>query len=429
MQESIFAANPKLAKRDFRLEETQRSNFQRDRDRILYSREFRRLAGKTQVIVSGFNDDIRSRLTHSLEVMQIAKSIGYRLGLNMDLIEAISLGHDLGHTPFGHVGERVLHNISCGCENLHDYNLNLNKNEIGFKHNWQGLRICKYLAQIDKEYDGLDLTDYTVWGILNHTSTRLKKCESKLGKDCRLNHHQNPRCLYQRNIDSLSFYNTHYDETSLNGFSFEGMVVRIADELAQRQHDIEDCLNLRIVDNKRFFEHFKGIYYNILTQSKIRKLETISQDQNVKTSSHQFSTYFLNMVIDECVSNIEKKLKSYKEKYHLSNYKQSPMKIQEMVYEITFKKVQSDINLPYKYLKCDEQLREFVKNSILHSANVQEMDGKAKYIIKKLFKAYLSEPTQMSNYGVILFNRNLAKEHFDILYRSPKVDLSQSCAG
>lgn len=88
-----------------------RSEFMRDRDRILYSKAFRRLSGKTQVFLSGIDDHQRTRLTHTLEVSQIARTIAYNLGLNIDLTEAIALGHDIGHTPFGHVGERTLHMI------------------------------------------------------------------------------------------------------------------------------------------------------------------------------------------------------------------------------------------------------------------------------------------------------------------------------
>jgi dGTPase len=106
---SFLAAREKSALRSYKEEEHSfRSKFERDRDRILYSRAFRRLSGKTQIFLSSYDDHIRTRLTHTLEVSQIAKTIAKRLRLNEPLVEAMALGHDLGHTPFGHVAERTL---------------------------------------------------------------------------------------------------------------------------------------------------------------------------------------------------------------------------------------------------------------------------------------------------------------------------------
>ena len=113
---SVFAADDQAAVRDYNENQHAfRTRFQRDRDRILYSKEFRRLSGKTQVFVAGFDDHVRTRLTHTLEVAQIANTILRQLGLNELLGEAIALGHDLGHTPFGHIGERTLNYILNGC--------------------------------------------------------------------------------------------------------------------------------------------------------------------------------------------------------------------------------------------------------------------------------------------------------------------------
>ena len=119
-----------------------RDGFEHDRDRILYSKAFRRLSGKIQVFVSGFDDHIRTRLTHTIEVNQIAKTTGKKLGLNIDLIEAIALGHDIGHTPFGHIGERTLNLILNGCIDVKGFNrIAKSKSNKGFKHNFQGIKI------------------------------------------------------------------------------------------------------------------------------------------------------------------------------------------------------------------------------------------------------------------------------------------------
>ena len=114
-----------------------RDCFIRDRDRILFSKAFRRLSRKTQVFLPASDDQVRTRLTHTLEVAQIATITAEALGLNRNLTEAIALGHDIGHAPFGHTGERVLHKISTGCDNLGGLSPEFAPEEMGFKHNLQ----------------------------------------------------------------------------------------------------------------------------------------------------------------------------------------------------------------------------------------------------------------------------------------------------
>ncbi|HOB19761.1 MAG TPA: deoxyguanosinetriphosphate triphosphohydrolase [Candidatus Atribacteria bacterium] len=164
---------------------TIRTEFQRDRDRILHCKSFRRLKHKTQVFISPEGDHYRTRLTHTLEVSQIARTIARALGLNEDLTEAIALGHDLGHTPFGHTGEKVLNSISSN----------------GFKHNVQSLRVVDVL----EGGEGLNLTWEVRDGILNHTMS---------GK---------PGTL-------------------------EGRVVSISDRIAYINHDIDDAIRAKVID-------------------------------------------------------------------------------------------------------------------------------------------------------------------------------------
>lgn len=176
---SPFAAKSRDAKRKFEMEECEfRTKFQRDRDRILHSKAFRRLKHKTQVYIAA-GDHYRTRMTHSLEVAQISRTIARGLRLNEDLVEAIALGHDVGHTPFGHSGETTLNNL------------------IGhFKHNEQSLRIVEYL---ERDGEGLNLTFETKDGILNHTGDNLPK-------------------------------------------TLEGRIVRTADRIAYLCHDYDDSL-------------------------------------------------------------------------------------------------------------------------------------------------------------------------------------------
>src|SRR5512139_3196640 len=133
-----------------------RSEFQRDRDRIVHSTAFRRLVYKTQVFLNHEGDLFRTRLTHSLEVAQLGRSIARSLGLNEDLVEAIALAHDLGHTPFGHVGQDALNDCMAG--------------HGGFEHNLQSLRVVDKLEERYPQYDGLNLTFETREGVLKHCS-------------------------------------------------------------------------------------------------------------------------------------------------------------------------------------------------------------------------------------------------------------------
>src|SRR4051812_30056442 len=144
-----------------------RSEFQRDRDRIIHSTAFRRLEYKTQVFVNHEGDLFRTRLTHSLEVAQIARSIARNLRLNEDLVEAISLAHDLGHTPFGHAGQDALNDCM--------------KNHGGFEHNLQSLRVVDALEERYGAFDGLNLMFETREGILKHCSITNAKKLGELG--------------------------------------------------------------------------------------------------------------------------------------------------------------------------------------------------------------------------------------------------------
>lgn len=167
-----------------------RTAYQRDKDRILHSKAFRRLKHKTQVFLSPEGDHYRTRLTHTLEVAQISRTIARALRLNEDLTEAISLGHDLGHTPFGHSGERILNRI----------------HPSGFKHNEQSLRVVDYLEKRKLGY-GLNLTSEVRDGILNHTGN------------------QKPITL-------------------------EGQIVKISDRIAYINHDIDDAIRAGILKEK-----------------------------------------------------------------------------------------------------------------------------------------------------------------------------------
>lgn len=193
---SPFAVRSRLSKGRVKPEEPcpMRTSFQRDRDRIIHSKAFRRLKHKTQVFIAPLGDHYVTRLTHTLEVSQIARSVARALNLNEDLVEAISLGHDLGHTPFGHVGEEALNGLYPG----------------GFRHNEQSLRVVDVL---EKGGQGLNLTWEVRDGILRHAKTGV----DILGED--------------------------WGEVG----TLEGQVCKVADIIAYVNHDIGDAVRAGII--------------------------------------------------------------------------------------------------------------------------------------------------------------------------------------
>jgi dGTPase len=202
-----------------------RTEFQRDRDRIIHSSAFRRLEYKTQVFVNHEGDLFRTRLTHSIEVAQIARSIARTLSLNEDLVEAISLAHDLGHTPFGHAGQDALN--AC----MREWG--------GFEHNLQSLRVVDTLEQRYGAFDGLNLTFETREGILKHCSVTNAKQLDDVGV---------------RFIEKTSP-------------SLEAQLANLADEIAYNNHDIDDGLRSGLLTSNQLDEVELYARYRVIVES------------------------------------------------------------------------------------------------------------------------------------------------------------------
>lgn len=213
---SPFAAKAAESRGRFLFEEPCdiRTDFQRDKDRIIHSKSFRRLMHKTQVFLAPEGDHFRTRLTHTIEVSQIARTIARSLNLNEDLTEAIALGHDLGHTPFGHTGEKILNDIHPG----------------GFKHNVQSLRVADYLESTANRR-GMNLTQEVRDGILNHT-----------GKDV--------------------------------PFTLEGQIVKISDRIAYINHDIDDALRSGVIS----YDDIPIECINVLGRDHRNRINTLVTD-------------------------------------------------------------------------------------------------------------------------------------------------------
>jgi dGTPase len=216
---SIYASDPDHSRgRLFSEPPSQtRSPFRRDCDRVIHSTAFRRLKYKTQVFVFHEGDHYRTRLTHSLEVAQIARALARQLGLDEDLTETLALAHDLGHPPFGHAGERALD--SCL------------RNFGGFDHNAQTLRVVTALEHRYPEFDGLNLTWESLEGIVKHNGPLTERSGAPLGP------------YRDRDIPSaIADYNQRYDLELWSFASLEAQVAGIADDIAYDAHDIDDGL-------------------------------------------------------------------------------------------------------------------------------------------------------------------------------------------
>ena len=237
-----------------------RTEFQRDRDRIIHSKSFRRLKHKTQVFISPEGDHFRTRLTHTLEVSQIARTIARSLRLNEDLVEAIALGHDLGHTPFGHSGETVLNELK----------------ESGFIHSEQSLKVVDFLERSDKRI-GLNLTEEVRDGILNHSGDG-------------------------------------------NAKTLEGKIIKFADRIAYITHDIDDAIRAGIISSDSLPKELTKVLGNTSSErinTMINALVTksygkpiVEMEEEVYEATMELRKYmFKKVYMDPVVKSEEIKIK------------------------------------------------------------------------------------------------------------------------
>ena len=240
-----------------------RNEFQRDRDRIIHSSAFRRLEYKTQVFVNHEGDMFRTRLTHSIEVSQIGRTIARALNVNEDLTEAICLAHDLGHTPFGHAGQDALNNC------MKDFG--------GFEHNLQSLRIVDLLEERYADFPGLNLTYETREGILKHCSQKNALGLGELG---------------QRFIKK-------------NKPSLEAQIANIADEIAYNNHDIDDGLraNLLNIDSLRESKFVESNYREVVKKWK---------DLNERQIRHEIVRRMIDYIVSDLIETSKDLIGKYK---------------------------------------------------------------------------------------------------------------------
>lgn len=247
----------KATERFFGFEEDFRDPFARDRDRVLHCSSFRRLEYKTQVFLNHEGDYFRTRLTHSLEVSQIGRTLSRMLGLNETLAEVIALSHDLGHTPFGHVGGDELDKL-----------LKEDGRPLGFEHNFQSFRVLTKLEKRYKDFDGLNLTFATLEGVLKHSYPYKKPFLEGLDKRFGLDKHP----------------------------SLEAMIVDHADEIAYTSHDIDDGIKYGLIA----FEDLLGDQLCLRVDERVRR-EGIGRDETLYR--HRFVAGLIKLLVEDFIEN------------------------------------------------------------------------------------------------------------------------------
>tara|TARA_B100001057_G_scaffold485892_1_gene566212 strand:+ start:89 stop:1207 length:1119 start_codon:yes stop_codon:yes gene_type:complete len=311
-----------------------RSPFQRDRDRIVHSASFRRLKHKTQVFVNTEGDHYRTRITHSIEVAQIARSIARYLNLNEDLAETLSLAHDLGHTPFGHAGEDALNE----CMEYHG----------GFDHNLQTLRIIMFLENKYLKFSGLNLSIETIEGLLKHNGPV---------DDLDL-------------VDDLIGIKNFKNKINFKTYpSLEAQISAISDDIAYNNHDIQDGLNANLFKIEELIEidFFRDIY---------KKYKKRINKQNYKIAIYQIIRDSIDFMIKDLINNTKNNLFYNKIKTYKDINKTSFLMVEFS------DKIKSSVN----------EIRFFLKSKMYNNKKVLDKNNKGKLIIKKLFNKIRQNP-------------------------------------
>jgi dGTPase len=406
MKKEWFKAHVNNARHESPINLT-RNIFQRDRNLIIYSTSFRRLGGKTQIFISNYNDNLRNRLTHSIEVKNIASIIGSDLKLDLNLIDAIALGHDIGHTPFGHMGENTLNFIMNGCIEVNAANYGFTNNYKGFKHNYQGLRILSYLGVESKDFIGLNLTDYCLWGVLHHTSVGKRRCEYFDTINFQCNRGFKSRPCSSNGYLHFDFYSKRNNQAlTSSSWTLEGLVVQIADEITQRFHDIEDAVKAQILSIDKVMEQFRNDFYHGMRPRHKTKFNKLREIDGIYLMP-SFRRFLLNFYVDELCINSSANLRNLAQQFNIrssNDFNLHKGNIQ------AGGNLTSIVNYSPNFITREKAFHDFLKSQILKSYLTQNMDNKGDLIIRKLFEAYISYPEHLPDYTIFSFFRNLDLE-------------------
>lgn len=346
-------------------EDKLRNEFQRDRERIVNSKAFRRLVDKAQIFSAEKGDHYRTRMTHTLEVNQISKAIAGALRLNLDLTEAIALAHDLGHTPFGHQGERTLYNILSGKQLRGIFHLSddlWHENIFGgFKHNFQGVRVLASLEEKYIDYQGLDVSLQVMEGVLKHTEL----------KEADINDYIDEKFVSHLHLELK-------EGKDPVATTLEGQVVAVADEIAQRGHDIDDAISSGLITIDELMEVLSApkfkVLYNMLMEEKnnIEKRSRIIVDKRELLTGRIISV-IVGFLINDVINYSREQMKDY---------------IKEKDY---FNKCLIKLSPKEGGTICGF-LKKVVNKRVISNAEVAMFDYNGGVIISKLFEIYYTNP-------------------------------------
>ena len=359
-----LSANPHYSKgrlyNEF-YQETSRTVFERDRDRIIHSNSFRKLKHKTQVFIQSDSDYYRTRLTHSLEVAQIARSLCRAMNLNEDLGEVVSLAHDLGHPPFGHTGEKAL---------------NISMNEYGgFDHNDQSLRVITFIEKRHPDFNGLNLSWESLEGIVKHNGKIINKIPFHLSQ-------------YNKNHNLDLDKNPH----------LESQIASIADDIAYNNHDIEDALRAKLInlDSLKEINHFNKIIQEI--KDKYKNIE----DEMI---TYQMLRISISQMINDIIKNSIKKIKN-----------NNIVKIQDIFDNDYF-----IISMSNEMKNDCKQIKDFLYLNVYNHSNIFNKKQEVEKITMKLF-SYLLKNFNLLPKDWLLLEKHVKKHRIVCDYISGMTD-------
>ena len=334
-----------------------RSPYQRDRDRIVHSTAFRRLKHKTQVFVNTIDDHYRTRLTHSLEVSQIARTLGKIFNLNEVLCETLSLSHDIGHPPFGHAGEEALDE----CMN----------NFGGFDHNIQTLRILTLLENKYYSFAGLNLTLETSDGLIKHNGPVHDK--SKFDDILAKNIFKN-KIIYKNNP------------------SLEAQISTISDDIAYNSHDLEDGLKAKLFN-------INDLVHIPVISEIVRKHKKKIKSKDIELVLRQIIREVINVMVSDVVKNIKMNLKKF-----------SPKNVNDI-----YKSNINYVNFSEELLNFDYHIRDFLKYKMYNNKEVLKKNVKGKKIINFLFTKIKKNPKKYIKKNLMKISPNKERAVCDFI--------------
>jgi dGTPase len=324
-----------------------RSDFQRDRDRIIHSTAFRRLAHKTQVFVDHEGDHFRTRLTHTIEVAQLARALAKALGLDQELAEAVALGHDLGHTPFGHTGEEALD----ACMAAHG----------GFDHNSQALRIVTELERRYADFDGLNLTQETLEGLVKHNGPLLDAEGRPL------------EAVRERGLpEAILAYDRRRGLDLALFASLEAQAAAIADDIAYDAHDVDDGLRAGLFD----LDAIRAVpFVAALLDEIAARRPGLERGRVIHELVRRIITGFVEDAIAESRARIAASGVAS--------------------FEDVRRAGRALVGLSPALRQADRDLKAFLFAHMYRHPEVKRVREKADAIVRRLFRAYVDDPTAM----------------------------------